>query len=205
MLSTLLLLSLSASAPAAPDAGDVVARLKRPAPAVTRYVEVRFVDLLTRPVTLRGSLEYGADGSLIKRVESPYRETTTVRAGQVTLEREGKSPRHFALGRAPELAAFLESFGALLSGDAARLAQTYDTAVEGDDPRWRLTLTPRDARLARHLAHFRVDGAGNDARCFSVEEAGGDASIMLVEKTADAALPATLTQDALNALCRSAR
>jgi hypothetical protein len=168
-------------------------------------VEVRFVDLLTHPVTLRGALEYGGDGSLIKRVEAPYRETTTVHTGQVTLEREGKPARHFALSRAPELAAFLESFGALLSGDAARLARTYDTAAEGDDAHWRLTLTPRDARLARHLAHFRVDGAGNEARCFSLEEAGGDASIMLVEKTADAALPATLTQDALTTLCRSAQ
>jgi len=202
MLPTLFLLALSANALAAPEAGDLVARLKRPAPAVTHYVEIRFVDLLTHPVTLHGTLEYGADGSLIKRVETPYRETTTVRAGQVTLERDGKSPRHFALSRAPELAAFLESFGSLLGGDAARLAQTYDTSAEGDDAHWRLTLTPRDAKLAKHLAHFRVDGAGNGARCFSVEEAGGDASIMLVETTAQTTLPAALTKDALTAICR---
>jgi hypothetical protein len=202
MLPMLFLLSLSASALAAPDSGDLVARLKRPAPAVTRYVEVRFVDLLTHPVTLHGSLEYGADGSLTKRVDSPYHETTTVRAGQVTLERDGKSPRRFALSRAPELAAFLESFGSLLGGDAARLAQTYEVSADGDDAHWRLTLTPRAAQLAKHLAHFRVDGAGSDARCFSVEEAGGDASIMLVEATAKAPLPAVPTKDALSALCR---
>jgi hypothetical protein len=199
-----LLLSLSASASAAPDPAALAARLARPAPATTAYVEVRFVDLIKRPLVLRGALEYGADGSLVKRVDSPYRETTTVRAGQVTLERQGKPRREFALSRAPELAAFLESFAALLGGDAARLQQTYALDAEGDDARWQLNLVPRKPALAKHLRRIAVDGAGQAARCFRVEEASGDASFLLVEDAAAAPLPTPPGREALAALCRAA-
>ena len=127
-------MALPTASLAGPDPATLVAALARPTPATTAYAEVRFVDLLTRPLTLRGALEYRADGGLVKRVESPYRETTTVAAGQVTVERAGKPPRRFALTRAPELGAFLESFAALLGGDAARLAQAYDSSSAGDAP-----------------------------------------------------------------------
>lgn len=206
-----LLLALSGTNPATPDAaphaGDteanaLVARLARPAPATTRYVEVRFVDVLTRPLVLRGELEYRADASLLKRVEKPYAETTTVAAGQVTIERSGKPAKHFALSRAPELAAFLESFAALLGGDGARLAQTYDSAVTHEGARWRLALVPRAERLRKHLARIDVDGGGDTARCFTVQEAGGDASVLLVEDAAQSTLPEKPTRDALAALCR---
>ena len=195
-------MALPTASLAGPDPATLVAALARPTPATTAYAEVRFVDLLTRPLTLRGALEYRADGGLVKRVESPYRETTTVAAGQVTVERAGKPPRRFALTRAPELGAFLESFAALLGGDAARLAQAYDSSSAGDAAHWRLTLVPRDARLRKHLVRIAVDGAGSAPRCFTVEESGGDASVILVEQAAATPLPAPPTRAALDQLCR---
>lgn len=198
------LMALSAANPPTldADAAALIARLARPAPAVTDYVEVRFVDLLTRPLQLHGELEYRGDASLVKRVAEPYRETTTIAAGQVTIERSGKPTRRFALTRAPELAAFLESFAALLGGDTARLAQTYDIRVTHDAGHWRLTLTPRAARLRKHLAEIAVDGSADTPRCFSVQEASGDASVLLVEAAAKATLTQAPTRESLAALCR---
>jgi hypothetical protein len=204
MMLAPLLMALSAASPPAPDpdASALIARLARPAPAITAYVEVRFVDLLTRPLQLRGELEYRGDASLVKRVAAPYRETTTIAAGQVTIERNGKPTRHFALTRAPELAAFLESFAALLGGDSARLAQTYDSSVTHEAAHWRLTLTPRAERLRKHLAQIVVDGSDDAPRCFTVQESGGDASVLLVEAAAKATLPEAPTREGLAALCR---
>lgn len=198
-----LLLTLATPGTTAPDPAALVQALRRTAPATTAYTEVRYVDVLAQPLVLHGHLVYGADGALTRKVEAPYVETTAIAGGQVTVERKGKSTRRFALSRAPELGAFLESFGALLAGDAERAQRSYELAAEGDASAWRLHLTPRAAGLKRHLRSIEVDGRDGTARCFIVEEGSGDTSVMLVEALADAPLPAAPTREALTALCRA--
>jgi hypothetical protein len=200
----LLLLAIPLPSLAAPDAAALVARLKKPTPATTRYAEVRFVDVLEKPLLLAGELEHGADGLLVKRVEKPYRETTTIAAGNVTIERAGRKARRFTLARAPELAGLLESFAAVLDGDAARLARNYDVAATGGDARWSLTLTPKDRKLARKVARIVVDGANDSPRCFRVEEGDGDASVLLIDALAATVLPAKPTRENIGAICDAA-
>lgn len=182
----------------------LIARLARPAPADTAYAEVRFVHMLRKPLLLRGSVHYGGPGQLGKRVEQPYRETTAIVAGQVEVTREGRTPRHFSLDRAPELQALLASFSALLGGDVATLEQFYTIKLMDNAARWTLTLTPRAPDLAKHLREIVVDGAGNEPHCFSLHEADGDASVMLLDALAAAKLPDPPTANALAALCRAA-
>jgi len=204
---TIAWLTLLGSLPAAntaPDAALRIAALKREAPATTDYVEVRFVDLLAKPLVVRGTLALEAGGALVKRVDSPYRETTRVADGQVTIERTGKPKRAFSLRRAPELAGFLESFGALLAGDAERLGRTYDVAVDGNEHSWHVALTPKDAKFRRHLRSVEVVGRDDAARCFIVDEEGGDASVLLVDALAARPLPEPLARAALEARCREA-
>jgi hypothetical protein len=199
---------LAASPPApstpTPETSALIARLARPAPADKAYREVRFVSMLERPLVLDGELHYGGDGRLGKRVDAPYRETTTISAGKVEVERAGKRPQRFSLERAPELQALLAAFSALLGGDAATLAQYYriDAAQDGAD--FTLTLTPRLADLARHLDRVVVDGRGDEPRCFSFQQHDGDSSVMLLGTLAAAALPEPPSPAALAALCRSA-
>jgi hypothetical protein len=188
-----------ATADAAADA--LVARLARPAPARTAYTEVRFVHLLRKPLVLRGELSYDGAQKLGKTVSAPYRETTTIADGNVEMQREKRAPRRFELSRAPELEALLASFSALLGGDAATLHRYYDANFVENAPKWILTLKPRDAGLARHLRDIVVDGADTEARCFTLHEANGDASVMLVGALAQAPLPATLDVAALHAQC----
>ena len=110
----------------------------------------------------------------------PYRETTTIAAGQVSVQREGKPARNFSIERAPELQALLASFSALLGGDAPALNRYYAIALERSDANWRLTLTPRAPALAKQLRDIVVDGKDNEPRCFSLHEADGDANAMLL-------------------------
>ena len=182
----------------------LIARLARPAPADTAYAEVRFVHMLRKPLVLRGSVHYGGPGQLGKRVEQPYRETTAIAAGQVEVTREGRTPRHFSLDRAPELQALLASFSALLGGDVATLEQFYTIKLMDNAARWTLTLTPRSSDLAKHLREIVVDGAGNEPHCFSLHEADGDTSVMLLDALATAKLPDPPTANVLAALCRAA-
>jgi len=163
---------------------------------------VRFVRVLNKPLLLRGELDYGGADKLGKRVEQPYRETTTIAAGSVDVQREGRASRHFSLERAPELQALLVGFSALLGGDAATLKKFYTVSIVDNATNWTLTLTPVAPALAQHLRSIVVDGTGTEPHCFSLREADGDASVMLLGALAATKLPQKPTPSALDAICQ---
>ena len=165
---------------------------------------MRFSHLLRKPLVARGQLDYAGPGRLGKRVESPYREITTIADGAVNVQREGRAARHFSLDRAPELQALLVSFSALLDGNATQLEQFYTMQLVDSADSWTLILTPRKSDLAQQLHDISVDGHASDPRCFTLHEADGDASVMLLGTLAAAHLPEPLTVAALSALCRAA-
>ena len=158
--------------------------------------------LLKKPLLLRGELDYGGADKLGKRVEQPYRETTTIAGGSVDVQREGRPQRHFSLDRAPELQALLVGFSALLGGDAATLKKFYTISLVDNAANWTLTLSPVAPALARHLQSIVVDGAGTEPRCFSLHEADGDASVMLLGTLAATPLADPPTLPALDAICQ---
>ena len=203
MIFGILLPALLLAATPPPDASALIARLKRPVPASTAYTEVRFVHQLTRPLVLRGELDYGGADKLGKRVDVPYREVTSICGGAVTVTRADRSPRHFDLERAPELKALMGGFSALLGGDASALATLYTIVLVDNGNDWTLTLVPRDAVLAGHLRDFVIDGTDAEPRCFTLHQGNGDASVMLLGALAAAKLPQPPSVAALATLCRA--
>jgi hypothetical protein len=191
-----------AAAATAAKAQALVAGLKRPAPARTRFSEVRFSGLLERPLILHGELEYDGPGKLSRTVVAPYDEHMTIENGEASVQRGDHPVRKFPLSQAPELEGFLRGFAALLGGDAEALQRDFVLSVNGGDTAWHLKLAPRDDRLARRVSALEVDGAGNAARCFRTIEADGDVNVLLVESLADAKLPTRPTQPMIDALCR---
>jgi hypothetical protein len=127
----------------------------------------------------------------------------TIADGEVTQEREGRKPRSFSLKRAPQLKLLLDSFVALLGGDASRLGEAFDVSLGRDAGRWMLTLTPRDARLAKQIASLQVYGSGDTPRCLRMNEPDGDVSIDLLGDLA-AHMPAEPTREGLIAQCGGA-
>jgi hypothetical protein len=189
-------------APASPSTLALIAALGQPAPAHTAFAEARFMQVLDRPLVISGELAWLGGDKLQRRVDKPRAETFTIADGEVTQERPGRKPRHFSLSRAPQLQVLLDSFAALLGGDASRLQQAFEIRHEGDAAgAWTLTLVPRDARVARTVARIRIDGAGNQPRCMHMEEADGDLAVDLLGPLADK-MPAEPTRAALQALCQ---
>ena len=162
------------AAPDDVDAGWILAKLARPAPSHTPFVELRDSRLLKAPLRISGVYRRPDDATLVREVRAPYAETTTIRAGEAVIERAGKSPRRFSLARAPELGGLQASFGALLSGDAARLRRHYDIRSEGSRGDWRLLLAPKDAALAAKVEQVVLHGRGSELRCIeSIPAADG--------------------------------
>jgi len=157
--------------------------------------------LLDRPLVVSGELAWLGDDKLQRTVTAPRAERFTIADGEVTQERDGRSPRRFSLKHAPQLQGLLDSFTALLSGDAARLAEAFQIQRSGSDAaRWTLMLTPRDDRVAKKVASIRIDGEANEPRCMVMQEADGDVAIDLLGPLA-AKMPAAPTRDALLMLC----
>jgi hypothetical protein len=193
-------------AAAGDDAGAVEAdwildRLARPAPMRTGFVELRESSLLKQPLRISGEYRRPADDVLVREVRAPYAETTTIRAGEATIARAGKSPRTFSLSRAPQLASLQASFGALLSGDRDGLAEHYVIDSDGSRRHWTLTLVPRDAELAAQLRDIVLYGRGAELRC--IETRTPDATEPQRTLLAGAARDAAGVQDAagLAGLC----
>jgi len=189
------------AAPKSTELDALLARLARPPPATTAFVEVRYSKLLATPIEVSGQLGYLRDGGLQRRVTHPFRETTTISDDKVVVEREGQKPRRFALSRAPELRGVLASFGALLAGDRATLERHFNTTLVQEGTEWTLVLVPRDARSRKRMVNVSITGSADQARCFSVNEADGDASVMWVGPAPAGALPRE--REALARLCRA--
>lgn len=203
LCGTMLSLCAKASAPEdAATARELVNSMGRPAPAHTAFAEARFLKVLDQPLVVSGELAWLGDDRLERRVERPNREVSTIADGEVTQQRDGRPPRHFSLKRAPQLQILLDSFVALLGGDSARLERAFNIQHAVDETKhWTLTLTPRDATLARTVSSIEIDGRDNEPRCMRMQEADGDLAVDLLGDLA-AKMPATPTRASLAALCK---
>lgn len=168
---------LAAPTPEPADAKALVASLKRPAPARTPFAEARFMKVLDKPLVVSGEFAWLGGDKLERRVDKPAKEVSTIADGEVTQEREGRKPRTFSLKRAPQLRILLDSFVALLGGDASRLDDAFDVKLGRDADRWALTLAPRDPSLAKQIVSIQVYGSGNQPRCMRMNEKDGDTTI----------------------------
>lgn len=183
----------------------LIASLGQPAPARTPFAEARFLKMLDKPLVVSGELAWLGGDQLQRRVDHPDQETASIANGEVTLQRAGKSARTFSLSHAPQLQVLLDSFVALLSGDGSRLQQAFDIHQTGEAVgAWTLTLTPKDAKVARTVASIVVDGEGKQSRCMQMQEADGDVAIDLLGPMAEK-MPAQPTRASLQALCQGTR
>ncbi|MFL6585573.1 MAG: LolA-related protein [Luteimonas sp.] len=169
------------------DADWILQRLTQHGATATPFVELRTSSMLKRPLQLSGEYRRPDADTLIREVRVPYAETTTIRAGEATIAREGRNPRTFSLSRVPELAALQGSFGALLAGDRKALETVYALEADGVPADWTLTLTPRDPRIAGRVTGIVLRGRDAELRCIETRPKQGDAQPTLLGSAATAA------------------
>jgi hypothetical protein len=187
----------------------LLAKLARPTPAETPFVELRGSALLKQPQRLQGRLQQPDADTLVREVMTPFHERTTIRAENVLIERYdngGNKPhtRKFSLRRAPELEGLLSSFTALLRGDRALLEKNYAVQMSAEDriggASWKLQLTPRDPRLLKRVSGITLRGRGNALECMLLNQPDGQRTLTLLGMTAVAAAKVG-DANALGALC----
>lgn len=199
----LLWASLIATAAATPpEPAALLGALRQAPPSQAEFFERRGSPLLEAPLQLRGMLERPIAGTLVKRVESPFREVTRIERERVVVEREAAPARRFSLRRAPELGALVASIEAVLGGEVALLERHFTLRMEGETAAWTMHLQPRDRRLAKRVTSLRFLGAGEELRCMDLVLAGAETSrTWLAGYAAAAAIAAD--DDARDALCHA--
>lgn len=201
-----------AGAAVAVDAGWILQKLARPAPMRTAFVELRGSAMLKAPLRIEGEYQRPDPDTLVREVRSPYAETTTLRNGEATIVRAGKTPRKFSLSRVPELAGLQASFGALLSGDRSSLEKHYRLTPQGTRQQWTLVLAPLDAQMKSSVRDITLYGRGAELRCIETRPLKGDLQRTLLAGAANEAAKAgpgkagsdkASSAAALAALCRA--
>ena len=196
-----MLLAVAAATAADPQLDALLASLARPTPAQIGFLELRDSPLLEAPTRTAGTLARPEEGMLVKAVDWPYRETTTIAREHVIVERTHERTRRFALGRAPELEGLLASFDALLGADRERLERHYRIEHELAGPDWAIALTPRDRRLSRRIAQVLLRGSGESLRCMELSETSGARTVTVLGTDLEALREAH--DETLRAYCRT--
>lgn len=172
-----------AEAPAgAPTLPALFARLAAHAETRVRFVELKSLSVLDRPLRLEGTLEFRPPGYLAKHVEKPAEEHYLIEDGRVTVSKPGEPQTvELALADYPPLEAFAESLRAPLAGDLAALQRYWRPSLGGSWKHWRLALTPLRPELATFVRGVRLEGRDERLTGLTVEEASGDTATLSFE------------------------
>ncbi|MFN0038875.1 MAG: LolA-related protein [Burkholderiales bacterium] len=144
-----------------------------------RFVERKYLQVLSSPLESSGTLSYVAPGQLEKRTLKPKPEVWIVRGEQLTIETGGRR-RELGLSDYPVLQAFVESLRGTLGGDIATLERFYKVELEGNQARWQLYLAPLDRKMNRVISLIRIAGNGARLNLVEVQEVKGDRVVMKI-------------------------
>ncbi|MCD8455418.1 fatty acyl CoA synthetase [Xylella taiwanensis] len=156
------------------DVTWILKTLAHPVSVSIPFLELHRSALLKTRLRVQGYYRWLDAQTLVREVTVPYHEVTTLRNGEVILERDGKARRRFDLSRAPELAALYTGLSALLSGNRALLERNFRVRAEGTQDVWQLHLAPLEATLAQQVREVRLYGRGADLNCMESVPARGD-------------------------------
>ncbi|HVY07918.1 MAG TPA: LolA-related protein [Burkholderiales bacterium] len=148
-----------------------------------KFVERKYLKVLTSPLEQSGTLTYTRPGRIEKRTLRPKPETLSVADDQLTLENPGRKERRvLKLQDYPVLWGFVESIRATLGGDLKALERFYRVDLEGTEAKWRLFLSPRDRKMNEVISLIRIEGSQARVDTIEVQEARGDRSVMKIQQ-----------------------
>lgn len=197
-------LPLAAFAAGADLASTILAGMAKQGYAQVAFIEVSYRGMLDRPLITSGQMKWLGGDKLERDVEKPFKAVARIGDGQMSVQRAGHPAQTVPIARAPQMAAILAGFRALLGGDTATLARDFEIKAAGNPARWVLTLTPRSDELKHRVQSIVIDGRNDAPRCMTLNEADGDATITLLGKVAEQGLrSAAPLQSAVAAYCRN--
>lgn len=143
------------------------------------FEETKTIAGMTKPLISRGQLIYEPGGRLIKRIETPRRETAILDEDRLTiLDADDDEVATIDLWMQRDLQLVFIGLQAVFSGDAAALRSAFDIEIGGDAGKWRMQLTPKPDEGELRLDQVVVSGKARQIASFEVRERDGDTSVI---------------------------
>ena len=162
---------------------QVVAALNSTREPSVSFEETTYSSLLSAPLVVRGLLRFIPPSTLEKEVLEPYHERYVIEGDRVTFESDRKHiKKTISLDDYPALRSVVESFRAGFTGDASRLMQLYDTALDGTRLKWTLVLRPRDSTGRAMVEDIVFAGSEGKVGTIVIHAADGDRSVMTLRR-----------------------
>ena len=184
----LLLLLLVATSSSSADGWDITRLMQDLAQvkiAKGRFVERKYLGILTAALESSGTLIYIAPGRLEKHTLAPRDESLVLEGDRLTIESQHtKRRRTLLLQDYPVIWMFVESIRSTLAGDLTLLQRFYAITLEGEERRWRLVLKPIDPKMLELISEIRIGGSRNRIDSVEFFESGGDRSVMTITRDA---------------------
>jgi outer membrane lipoprotein-sorting protein len=146
------------------------------------FVETKRLAVLSKPIESSGELLYTAPDKLEKRTQKPKPESMVVDGDALTVER-GSQKVQLQLQAYPEIAAFIESIRGTLAGDRKALERNYRLALSGTADAWVLELLPLNEKMKAVVQRIRISGTRDQVGSIEINQADGDSSVMVIEKS----------------------
>lgn len=143
------------------------------------FEETRSIAGVTKPLMSSGQLIYEPGGRLIKRFETPRRETAILDEDRLTiLDADDTEVATIDLWMQRDLQLVFTGLQAVFSGDAAALRSAFDIEISGDAGQWRMQLTPKSGDDELRLDQVIVSGKARQIARFEVRERSGDTAVI---------------------------
>ncbi|MDJ0608484.1 MAG: hypothetical protein QNJ67_05865 [Kiloniellales bacterium] len=150
-------------------------------PGTYRFAEERYLQYLTEPLRLEGTLSYTQQGQLVRRVTSPRLEQAIIEGNLVTIQMNKVDPPvRVLLSEQPVLNALILALRATLTGDLPMLNETFKTQLTGSEQAWALRLIPDSNDLRQAVDGVTIEGRSNEIRSIEIVEANGDRSVITI-------------------------
>ena len=147
--------------------------------AEVSFTEKKFSSLLSAPVVSSGKLLYRRPDIVVKNIDTPRKESYRFVGEELVIVREG-TERRIPLSSQPLLSAFAASLRGVLGGDLVLLRKHYALTLQGDEPSWRIDMTPIDEETLRFVQRVTVSGRAGRVGQIEVRESSGDHSMLQV-------------------------
>jgi hypothetical protein len=145
-----------------------------------RFIEVKMMASLSRPLQSSGRLYYRRPAHLEKVTVEPQAESLIVDGNWLTLAEDDAAPRDIDLNGEPVLRGIVDAIRGTLAGDLDALRRFYLVSLEGDIRAWRLTLIPTDPGVAQLITTTTIEGAGTSLRAVQTRQINGDNTRMTI-------------------------
>ena len=137
------------------------------------FRQTRQLAQIRKPLVSHGRFLVARNHGVLWESLHPFTQVTRLTRDEI-LQTDGKKTlMKLDANREPMVGAVNGILFAVLSGDVAALAQTFDYSGKTEGKNWQLDFTPKDKTLARLVKALRLTG-GRDIASVEMENAAGD-------------------------------